>query len=99
MTATVRDVVATLEDAYPPALAASWDAVGLVCGDPGEPVQRVLVAVDPVAETVAEALKLNAQLLVTHHPLLLRGVHAVRWARGRTARGGRCSGSRCVRHR
>jgi dinuclear metal center YbgI/SA1388 family protein len=77
MTATVRDVVAALEAAYPTELAASWDAVGLVCGDPAEPVQRVLVAVDPVAETVLEALELDAQLLVTHHPLLLRGVHGV----------------------
>ena len=77
MTATVRDVVAALEAAYPPALAASWDAVGLVCGDPTEPVHRVLIAVDPLAETVAEALERDAQLLVTHHPLLLRGVHGV----------------------
>lgn len=77
MTAAVRDVVAALEAAYPPALAESWDAVGLICGDPDEPVQRVLVAVDPVAETVAEALEQDVQLLVTHHPLLLRGVHGV----------------------
>ncbi|MGH3918344.1 MAG: Nif3-like dinuclear metal center hexameric protein [Pseudonocardiaceae bacterium] len=77
MTATVGDVVAALEAAYPAALAESWDAVGLVCGDPAEPVRRVLVAVDPVAETVAEALEQDAQMLVTHHPLLLRGVHGV----------------------
>ena len=38
MTATVADVIAALEAAYPPALAADWDAVGLVCGDPAEPV-------------------------------------------------------------
>ena len=77
MTATVREVVAVLEGAYPPGLAEGWDAVGLVCGDPAEPVQRVLVAVDPVAETVTEALEQDVQLLVTHHPLLLRGVHGV----------------------
>ncbi len=77
MTATVRDVIAALEAAYSPALAESWDAVGLVCGDPAEPVRRVLVAVDPVTETVEEALEQDAQLLVTHHPLLLRGVHGV----------------------
>jgi dinuclear metal center YbgI/SA1388 family protein len=77
VTAAVRDVVAALEAAYPPALAETWDAVGLVCGDPDEPVRRVLVAVDPVVETVAEALEQDAQLLVTHHPLLLRGVHGV----------------------
>ncbi|MFP5070498.1 Nif3-like dinuclear metal center hexameric protein [Pseudonocardia nantongensis] len=70
-------VVAALEAAYPPALALDWDAVGLVCGDPDEPVSRVLFAVDPVPETVDEALDTGAQLLVTHHPLLLRGVHGV----------------------
>jgi dinuclear metal center YbgI/SA1388 family protein len=74
---TVADVIAALEAAYPPALAADWDAVGLVCGDPAEPVTRVLFAVDPVPETVAEAAEFGAQLLVTHHPLLLRGVHGV----------------------
>ena len=75
--ARLRDVLDALEAAYPPALAESWDAVGLVCGDPDEPVSRVLVAVDPVPETVAEAVDTGAQLLVTHHPLLLRGVHGV----------------------
>ena len=75
MSPTVADVVAALEAAYPPALAADWDAVGLVCGDPTEPVRSVLFAVDPVPATVEEAA--GAQLLVTHHPLLLRGVHGV----------------------
>ncbi|HTK67372.1 MAG TPA: Nif3-like dinuclear metal center hexameric protein [Pseudonocardia sp.] len=77
MSARLGDVVAALEAAYPPALAESWDAVGLVCGDPDEMVDRVLIAVDPVPETVEEALDTGAQLLVTHHPLLLRGVHGV----------------------
>jgi dinuclear metal center YbgI/SA1388 family protein len=70
-------VIAALEAAYPPALAQAWDAVGLVCGDPDDPVDRVLVAVDPVPAVVDEALATGAQLLVTHHPLLLRGVHGV----------------------
>ena len=77
MSAAVGDVVAVLEAAYPPLLAESWDAVGLVCGDPAEPVERLLVAVDPVATTIEETLEVGAQLLVTHHPLLLRGVHGV----------------------
>ncbi len=75
MSPTVGDVIAALDAAYPPALAAEWDAVGLVCGDPAEPVRSVLFAVDPVPSTVEEAG--GAQLLVTHHPLLLRGVHGV----------------------
>jgi dinuclear metal center YbgI/SA1388 family protein len=74
---TVAEVLAALEAAYPPALAADWDAVGLVCGDPADEVRSVLIAVDPVAATVAETVESAAQLLVTHHPLLLRGVHGV----------------------
>ena len=74
---TVAEVIAALEAAYPPALAADWDSVGLVCGDPADEVRSVLIAVDPVAATIAETVDSAAQLLVTHHPLLLRGVHGV----------------------
>ena len=74
---TVGDAIAALERAYPKELAADWDAVGLVCGDPAEPLTSVLVAVDPVPETVDEAVDQGAELLLTHHPLLLRGVHGV----------------------
>lgn len=74
---TVRDVTAALEAAYPPGLAESWDAVGLVCGDPDESVRRVLVCVDLVDATLTEAVERDAQLIVAHHPLLLRGVHGV----------------------
>jgi dinuclear metal center YbgI/SA1388 family protein len=62
---------------YDPAWAESWDAVGLVCGDPDEPVRTVAFAVDPVAAVIDEALERGADLLVTHHPLFLRGVHGV----------------------
>ena len=77
MNVRLADVIAALEAAYPPALAQGWDAVGLVCGDPADEVRSVLVAVDPVPETVDEVLDSGAQLLLTHHPLLLRGVHGV----------------------
>lgn len=51
--------------------------MGLVCGDPDAGVQRVLWAVDPVEDVVDEAIACGAQLIVTHHPLLLTGVHSV----------------------
>ncbi|MDT7727394.1 MAG: hypothetical protein QOI21_3970 [Actinomycetota bacterium] len=71
------EVIAALERAYPPELAESWDAVGLVCGDPAEPVTKVLFCVDPVEEVVDEAVEIGAGLIVAHHPLLLRGVTGV----------------------
>jgi dinuclear metal center YbgI/SA1388 family protein len=76
-TPTVAEVVAAVEARYPPESAEGWDAVGLVCGDPAAPVERVLLAVDPVASVVAEAVEHGAGLLLVHHPLLLRPVHGV----------------------
>ncbi len=76
-TLTVADVVGLLEQRYPPSTAESWDAVGLVAGDPSAPVRRVLFAVDPVQAVVDEAIAAGADLLVTHHPLYLRGTTSV----------------------
>ena len=77
MPTCLRDIIAILEDLYDPAWAESWDAVGLVCGDPAQPVGKVLFAVDPVAAVAGEAQSWGADLLVTHHPLLLRPVNSV----------------------
>ncbi len=71
------EVITALDARYDPALAEGWDAVGLVCGDPDEPVERVLFAVDPTSAVVDEVIETGAQLLVTHHPLLLTPVHGV----------------------
>ncbi|MFZ0324994.1 MAG: Nif3-like dinuclear metal center hexameric protein [Actinomycetes bacterium] len=71
------DVIAVLDAQYPPETAETWDAVGLVCGDPLRRVRRVMFAVDPHEDVVAEAVEWGADLLVTHHPLLLKAVHAV----------------------
>lgn len=71
--ATVGSVTGLLEDAYPLAWAEDWDRVGLVLGERSAEVSRVLLAVDPTVAVAREAIERGAQLLVTHHPLLLRG--------------------------
>ena len=73
----LREVVAALERLYPLETAASWDRVGLVTGDLDQPVSLAHFAVDPTLAVIDEARAAGAGLLVTHHPLLLRGVHSV----------------------
>lgn len=72
---TLGDVVDLLHSWYPPATAASWDAVGLVYGDPAATCERILLAVDPVLPVAQEAATWGADLLITHHPLFLKPVH------------------------
>ena len=74
---TLREVVAALESVYPPETAMDWDQVGLVAGDLDQAVRTVHFAVDPTLAVVQEAVDAGADLLVTHHPLLLRGIHSV----------------------
>ncbi len=94
MPTTLADADAAISALWPPAGAESWDAVGLVAGDPETEIRAIHLAVDAVPETADEALELGAQLLLTHHPLLLRGVTSVAEDRykgvvlGRLIRGG-----------
>lgn len=74
---TVRELIATLDAAYPQWLAEDWDSVGLTCGRLDAEVDTVLLAVDPLPQIVDEAIACGAQLIVTHHPLFLHGVHEV----------------------
>ncbi|MDR7278361.1 Nif3-like dinuclear metal center hexameric protein [Catenuloplanes atrovinosus] len=74
---TVGRLVDALEARYQPAWAEQWDRVGLVLGEPDAVVRRVLCVVDVVDETVDEAFEAGADLIVAHHPLLLKGVSSV----------------------
>jgi len=94
MPTTLADADAAISALWPPAGAEDWDAVGLIAGDPETEVRAIHLAVDAVPDTVDEALELGAQLLLTHHPLLLRGVTSIAEDRykgvvlGRLIRGG-----------
>lgn len=75
MSVPLSEVIGVLDAAYPPELAHDWDSVGLVCGDPDEPVTSVTIAVDATDAVAAEVP--DGGLLLAHHPLLLRGVDTV----------------------
>ena len=69
---TVTDIMAFMETLAPSALKMDWDNVGLNCGSKQSPVRRILVALDPFEHVCQEAVDREADLLVTHHPLIFR---------------------------
>ena len=75
---TVADILAFLDTLAPRSLKMDWDNCGLLCGRPGREVHRILVALDPFDTVIDEAIRVKADLLVTHHPLIFRnGLMAV----------------------
>jgi dinuclear metal center YbgI/SA1388 family protein len=71
---TVAALVQFLEQFAPPALAAGWDNIGLLLGDSATEVQRLMTCLTVTPDSGAEAIEANAQLIVTHHPILFRPV-------------------------
>lgn len=69
----VGDVRSLMNQWYPPENAHGWDKVGLITGAPQAQVDRILLALDPTQAVVQEALQSGANMIITHHPLLLRG--------------------------
>ena len=77
MSSSLADVLLACAELWPIDGAEPWDAPGLVTGYPAAPVDRILLAVDAVSATVDEAVATEVDLLLTHHPLLLRGVTSI----------------------
>ena len=69
----IADVVSYLNQFAPPTLAADWDNVGLLVGDPEVPLERILTCLTLTPNVVEEAIAEEAGLIVSHHPVLFRG--------------------------
>lgn len=66
---TVEALAAFLKRFAPVDLAEDWDNVGLLVGDPGRDVARVMTCLTVTPATAAEAVEQRADLIVTHHPM------------------------------
>jgi dinuclear metal center YbgI/SA1388 family protein len=75
--ATLGMILLAAEELWPASLAEEWDEVGLVAGHPSAAVTKILFAVDPTIEVIEEAIEWGAELVIAHHPLLLKGVTSV----------------------
>lgn len=68
----LSDLLGVLNQLCPPSLAEGWDNVGLQVGDPTAEIDRILVALDAEEPALEQAEQQQAQLIVTHHPLIFQ---------------------------
>lgn len=74
MSITVKDVMVKMEQWCPASLACPWDNSGLQVGRLGQDVTRILVALDVSMAVIQEAIVMQADMIVTHHPLIFGGL-------------------------
>lgn len=68
----VRDICDFLETLAPKSLAEEWDNVGLLVGSANNNVSKIMTCLTVTPDTVAEAVREQVSVLVTHHPLPFR---------------------------
>lgn len=73
----ISEVHQLLDQRFPIGTAESWDRVGPVAGEPSDRVTGILLTVDVTDAVIDQAVELGANLIIAHHPLLLRGINSV----------------------
>lgn len=74
---TLDSVLQQIDTLWPESGAEEWDSPGLVVGSPHQVIESIHLVVDVTPDTIAEAKDAGANLIVAHHPLLLKGVTSV----------------------
>lgn len=74
MTTKISEVIACIEQMAPLAYQESWDNSGVQVGDVNQDVKAVLLCVDITEATLDEAIERGANLIISHHPLIFKGI-------------------------
>jgi dinuclear metal center YbgI/SA1388 family protein len=74
---TLESVLRQITTLWPESGAQEWDSPGLVVGSPQQVIESIHLVVDVTPDTIAEAREAGANLIISHHPLLLKGVTSV----------------------
>ena len=77
MIMTAKELVAPIEAFAPVATQEGWDNCGFSVGDPYREVNKVLVALDCTEQVLDEAIELGCDMIITHHPLIFKGVKSI----------------------
>jgi dinuclear metal center YbgI/SA1388 family protein len=74
---TVRDIANVIEEFAPLRLQEDYDNAGLQVGDPEATVNAVMLCLDVTAEVLEEAKRRQCDMIVSHHPLIFRGLKSL----------------------
>ena len=71
------EIITLLEQEYGKEYACDWDNVGLLVGREDKEIQKIYIALDATDEAIEEAIANGADMLLTHHPMIFKGMKRV----------------------
>ena len=74
---TVADVISLIDRYFPLSKALAWDNSGLQIGSLNRKVKRALISLDIDIQIAREASTFSADLVITHHPLIMEGIKRI----------------------
>ncbi len=83
MMAKLKEILAIIETICPKSLQESYDNSGLQIGNPESSCHKILLALDFREDVLAEAIEEQADLIITHHPLLFQPLHSIDGSKGK----------------
>jgi len=73
----IGEITGFLDNLAPPSLQEEYDNAGLLTGNREDPVRGVLIALDSTEEVIDEAVALDCNLIIAHHPIIFRGLKKI----------------------
>ncbi|MGM0944255.1 MAG: Nif3-like dinuclear metal center hexameric protein [Bacteroidota bacterium] len=73
----IHEVISFLEQVAPPSYQESYDNATLITGNPDDSVGGILSTLDCIEEVVDEAIALQANLIIAHHPIVFKGLKSL----------------------
>ena len=75
---TVQTICDAMNRIAPKHLAEEWDNTGLLVGNPKQAVSKILVCLDLSDDTISQAIKAGAKMIISHHPMIFRPIKSIR---------------------
>ncbi|WP_022819808.1 Nif3-like dinuclear metal center hexameric protein [Fusobacterium russii] len=73
-----KDIIKVIEEKFPLVNAEDWDNVGLLVGDINKEIKKIQFSIDATVEAIENAIKLNVDMIITHHPIIFKAIKSIR---------------------
>lgn len=70
-------IISAINKIAPESFALEWDNVGLIIGNKNQQINKILIGLDLTDEIIEEAINLEADMIITHHPIFFKGIKKI----------------------